>query len=289
MIDGSPSTPPRRTIGRSLILPALFFVGGVAATGWVLTSTDFGTQLVSQPAPEPIAIDPVKMAAPPPAAVAPPPMADDVAARIAAIEGRLARAEASGGSSGAGLSTQLSRVMLAIAARRALEAGRGLGGLQGELEQQFGADAPYLVAAIASAAKQPVTLTALNSEFASLAPALSGSGDKWWARISNSFSNLVTVRDGKTKSDDPAALVVRAEAALKMGNVAAAVEAVSQTPNRAIAADWIAKAKRYAAAMQAVDALEAKAYSTATTEAAAPVMVLPEPKPAPVMGQPDAI
>ena len=289
MTDGSPSTPPRRTIGRSLILPTLFFVGGVAATGWILTSTEFGTQLVSQPAPEPIAIDPVKIATPPSAVAAPPPMTDDIAARIAAIEGRLARAEASGGSGGAGLNTQLNRVMLALAARRAIETGRGLGGLQGEFERQFGADAPYLVAAIASAAKQPVTLTALNSEFAALAPALSGSGDKWWARISNSFSNLVTVRDGKTKSDDPAALVAQAKAALNIGNVAAAVEAVSQTPNRATAVDWMAKAKRYAAAIQAVDALEAKAYSTAPTEAVAPVMVLPEPKPAPVMGQPDAI
>ena len=269
MTEIPPSTPPRRTIGRSLILPGLFFVGGVVATGWMLTRTEFGSQLVTPSVPPPIATDPmaidtVKIAPPQPVAAAPQTSVPDGAARIAGIEARLARAEASGGSGDTGPTLQMNRIMVVLAVRSALASGHGLGGIQPELERQFGADAPHLVTAIASAAQQPVTLTALSVEFAALAPLLSGSGDKWWARISNSLSNLVTVRDGKIKSNDPAALVTQAEAALKAGDVTAAVQAVGQLPNRANAADWMTKAKRYATAMQALDALETKAFAAAS-------------------------
>ncbi len=267
-------------------MPVLFFVGGVAATGWILTSTDFGVRLASHREPEPIAVDAAQIApsaqtsspANPPAVTAPMP---DMAARIAAVEARLAQTEATGKSAGPGTSPQLSRIMLAMVARRTIETGRSIGGLESELQKQFGSDAPYLVTAITSATRDPVTLAALTTEFSGLAPSLSGSGDKWWARISNSLSNLVTVRDGKTKSDDPAALVGRADAALKAGKVEAALEAVGALPNRALAGPWMVKAKRYAAAMQAVDALEAKAFAAPPVEAPAPVMTLPDPSPAP--------
>ncbi len=289
MTDIPPPAPPRRNIGRSLILPSRFCVGGVAATAGLSTRTEFGSQLVSSPAPAPIIVDPVKMAAPVAANPSTMPVAPDLAARIAAIEARLARAEANGGSVSGGTNSQVSRVVLAIAARRVIESGRSLGALQGELERQFAGDAPHLVTAIASASQQPTTLKNLTTEFTTLAPSLSGSGDKWWARISTSLSSLVTVRDAKAKADSPTALVAEAEAALTIGDVSAAVDAVGRTPNRAIAMDWIAKAKRYAAAMQAVEALEDKAFAVAAEVTPAPVMVLPEPKPAPVTDESGAI
>ena len=266
-----PSSGPSRSWRRAIILPILFFVGGIGATAWFLTSTDTGSGLIASP-PPPIAVDPSRIAA-----AANPPSAD-VAARIAELETRLARAEAAPAGQGGGstASDRVTGLVIAFAARRALERGQPLGPIEAELQAHFGASQAHLVAAVAAAAQRPVSLDQLRTEFDKISPSLSGSSDGWWARITGGLASLFTVRDAAQPSSDAATVLKRADAALEQGKVATALEEVAKLPSRAAANDWIDLAKRYVSATTALDALEASAFKGEATPAP-PAIVLPEP------------
>ena len=267
-----PSTLPVRSWRKALILPGLFFVGGIGATAWFLTSTETGMNLIA-PAPSPIAVDPARIAAPD--AVASP----DVDARIAALEMRLSKAEAlppgMGGTSNA--SDRATGLVIAFAARRALERGQPLGPIEAELHSHFGSTKPHLIAAIVAAAQSPVTLEQLSAEFEKISPGLARNDSGWWAQLTGSLSALVTVRDSARVSDDPATLLISARSALDAGRVADALEQVAKLPGRAAANEWMAMAKRYVAADAALDALEASAFEGVPAPAPATAIVLPEP------------
>ena len=283
----------RRTLGRTLGLFFLVFAAGLAVAIWALTQTSFGRQLLPT-APAPIAVDPAKLNQGPglsePALAAPPAamMSGDMAGRLALLEGRLAQAEARGGGGGT-IGASTNRVLLLLAVRRALETGRPLGGLGAELDQAMGAATPHLVSAVKASAENPVTLASLKLEFDQIRPQLDGSGEKWWARISNSLSSLITVRSSTDQSGDPAVLVEEADTALHRGDVSRALELVQQLPNKALAADWIGKARRYSQGMDALDKLEDEAFTTTVADESSapapvmgPVIVPPLPIPAPI-------
>jgi hypothetical protein len=284
MTEPNTATPNRkRTLGRTIGLLFIMFAAGLAVAIWALTQTDLGKQLLP-PAPAPIEVDPARIAQSPgvsePALVQsqPAPVAGDIAGRLALLEGRLAQAEARGaGSASAGSAT--SRILLLIAVRRALETGRPLGGLEVELNDSMGASTPHLVAAIKEAADNPVALQGLKQEFDALRPQLDGSGEKWWARISNSFSRLVTVRSANEKTSDPAVLAKEADEALHQGQIGKATEIVAQLPNKALATDWLSKARRYARGIEALDKLEDQAFTMTVQEeeASAPARVMDPP------------
>jgi hypothetical protein len=275
MNDPINSAPVRgRTLGRTIGLMFLFFASGLAVAIWALTQTRLGDRLLPAP-PAPIEVDQSKINKGPglsapnlavPAAPSTPAQDGDLAGRIALLEGRLAQAEARGTGGATSTGSATSRILLLIAVRRALETGRPLGGLESELNQSMGASTPHLVAAIREAAENPISLETLQQEFDTIRPQLDGSGEKWWARISNSFSNLVTVRSANERSADPAVLTKDADAALHQGAVDQAVTLVGQLPNRALASDWLSKARRYTQGMDALEKLEDEAFSTRIDE-----------------------
>ncbi len=270
MTEPTSMTPVRkRSLGRTIGLLFLMFAAGLAVAIWTLTQTELGKQLLP-PAPVPIEIDPAKVArtsgVSEPALVQTPapPVSDDMAGRLALLEGRLAQAEARSG--GGTVGTTTSRVLLLIAVRRALETGRPLGGLEAELTESMGTSTPHLVAAVKEAADNPITLVLLRQEFDALRPQLDGSGEKWWARISNSFSRLITVRSAGEKTSDPAVLAKEADGALHQGQIGKATEIVAQLPNKALATDWLSKARRYARGIEALDKLEDQAFTMTVQE-----------------------
>ena len=292
----NPIPVKRRTLGRTIGLFFLVFAAGLAVAIWALTRTSLGQRLLPS-SPAPIAIDPAKINQGPglsdPGLVPPPLTAPgDLAGRLALLEGRLAQAEARGASGGAGGSAtgaSTNRVLLLMAVRRALETGRPLGGLEVELDQAMGAATPHLVSAVKASAQNPVTLASLKLEFEQIRPQLDGSGEKWWARISNSLSNLITVRSSTDQSGDPAVLAEEADIALHRGDVSRALELVQQLPNKALATDWLSKAQRYSQGMDALDKLEDEAFTTLVADESSalapvmgPVIVPPLPLPAPV-------
>jgi hypothetical protein len=278
----SSDSRPNRSWTRRLILPLLFFVGGVGVTGWVVTQTDLGRSIrgLESPAgiePIPAAATLVPPLAPAPAAVAPPTLGTEADARIAALELRLARIENSGGGISA-RSSQSDGLLLAFAARRALELGLPLGSLEQEISAHFGASQPHMVAAISAAARAPVTMAKLQMDLNDLAPKLIDGGDTGlWSRFSNGLAGLVTIRRNDATSADPSALVAQAQTALAASDVDGALQAVSRLSSRALAVEWMASARRFSEAQRALAALEKSAISGATEAQVAPPPVADQP------------
>lgn len=206
--------------------------------------------------------------------ITPPPMLTED--RIAALEARIAILSQAT-AAGSGSSDRAEGLLLAFAARRALDRGLALGFVEGQLSNHFGARQPRAVAMIIAAARQPVTLDALKSELETLAPTLAGNGpnEGWWDGISRSLSGLFIVRQADAPSTAPAERLTRASDAIALGRVDQALAEVARLPNRDLATDWMAKAKRHVEAYRALDLLEAAAIIGATPPA--PSIVLPEP------------
>lgn len=168
--------------------------------------------------------------------------------QAAAAEGNTARAEA---------------LLVALATRRAVERGAPLGYLEQQLRQRFGAARPAAVDTVISAAQQPVTLIKLGTELTLLRPVLTGDGpdQSAWARFSRQMSDLFVVHRNVPGTSKVETRLDQAELLLRTGQVDAAVGMVDGLPSRAAAAAWIAKAKRYSAAMQALDQIEQAALA----------------------------
>lgn len=255
--------PKRRSL-RSLVFSfGLAFLAGVAAMGWGLSHWEGARHwLLGAPGKPPSTS---ALLVPPSAIQLTPqsPATNDTAARIAAIEARIARLEASGNSGGAS-STRAEALLVAFAARRAIDRGLGLGYVEGLLMQRFEATQPRAVATIIAASRQPATLDQLRVGLGALGPELTRSAPDqgWWANVKQSLSGVFVVRKAGTASPDPAARVARADALVDSGRVDLALIEIARLPNRNSAAAWIIMARRYVEAHHALDLLEAAAITS---------------------------
>ena len=110
---------------------------------------------------------------------APPPAGGPLdAAALASLDKRLSdlaeRMDRLDRRSGAALANadRAEGMLLALAARRAIETGRPLGVVEGMLRDRFGGTQPKAVTTLITAAQTPITLGALSQEFDRLAPTL---------------------------------------------------------------------------------------------------------------------
>ena len=252
-----------------LLLGFVAFLLGCAATLWLVTRWDRAPELLGIAPPPPVRlVAPVTTV---PVITAGPPAIDG---RVAALEARLAaidgRARAAAGNAG-----RAEGLLIAFAARRALDRGVALGYLEGLLSERFGAAQPQAVATILTAARRPVTLDALKLRLGELAPDLAGQGSDggWWQAFRREATELVTVRRAGAPSNLPADRVQLALARLDAGQADAALAEVSRLPARHLAADWIADARRYVAARRALDLIETAALLDAPGPAPASMAV----------------
>lgn len=210
----------------------------------------------------------------------PPTQLASVDARIAALETRIEQLNraAAGGVGSAGRAEGL---LLAFAARRALDRGMALGYIEGQISNHFGASQPRAVAMIIAAARRPATLDQLKVELDELAPALSGNrtDEGWWHRMSRSVSGLFIVRQADTPSTSPTERITRARDAIGLGRVDQALAEVARLPNRDLATAWMAKARRHVEAYRALDLLEAAAIVGPTQLPAPSTIILPDATP----------
>jgi hypothetical protein len=247
-------------VRKIVLIIGLAFVAGIAAMGWGLTHWDAGRAWLFGATP--VAVVPAISYAP--QATAPLPSAapsDNASLAVAAIEARLAKLEAV---NGAAVSAPRSEAMLtAFAARRAIDRGIGLGALEPLLNQHFGAVQPRAVATVIEAARQPVSIDQLLTGLAAVGPSLQAQpGEQgWWAILTSGLSSLVTVRQADTPSVDPQLLVEEAAQMVSRGRVDQALLLIARTPNRAAAAEWTNKARRYVETQRALDLLETAALS----------------------------
>ena len=173
---------------------ALIFVGAAAAV-WALAQYQpaarfLGVAPVTQPA-TPLQPQPPTQQLAQPGAAAGPAIADQVAqlqARIQRVEDASARAQGSAGRADA--------LLVAFAARRAIERGVSLGYLEPLLVSRFGASHPQAVAVIVTASRSPVRLPELTAQYQDLESELLGPppNENLWSGVQRGFSSLISVR-----------------------------------------------------------------------------------------------
>ncbi|NJM51565.1 MAG: hypothetical protein HC843_12435 [Sphingomonadales bacterium] len=163
-------------------------------------------------------------------------------------------------------------MLLAFAARRALDSGAALGYLEPQLQIRFGKTQPKEVAVIVQANRAPVTLDLLRAE-------ISAQGDDWlarnglsgWGRIQKEMSELFVLRKATTPSPAPTRRLERARQYVDSGNIAAAIKEVEKLPGVSSASGWLEKAARYVAVRTALDSIERSALAQPAALIAPPV------------------
>ncbi len=264
---------------RTIILLVLVaFIGGIIATGWAVSKFDiFGsnsapaeeavTQTAEPAAPAAAALEeriqPDGTVSPPAEEPAPvvsiePDQERALARRVADLEDRLSRinvqAQAAGGNA-----ARAEGLLIAFAARRALDRGSSLGYIEEQLKLRFGAAQPVAVTTIINAAKNPVTLDELRTELEKVGPELASGSDElgFWEGFQREVSELFVVRREDTPSAAPEQRLARAQRFLETERVEAALEEVKRMPGKA--EEWTTLAKRYIDARSALDLIETAA------------------------------
>lgn len=239
----------------------LLLLAGAALATWGLSRWEQGARFFGVAPKQPLQVvrqAPVPPAAPVPAAATQTAPADQI--RLATIESRLAAIE-SQAQAAAGSAGRADAMLIAFAARRAIDRGVALGYLEPLLVQRFGRENQSAVATIITASRAPVQLDTLIADYRALGPALRGGGpdEGWWAGFRRELGSVVALRRADTPSPRPQARYDRALARLEAGEVDAALAETMRLPGAAHAAQWVARARRYIAAHRALDEVESAA------------------------------
>ena len=174
-------------------------------------------------------------------------------ARLDQVENATQRAEGSAGRADA--------LVVAFAARRAVDRGVALGYLENLLVGRFGAQHEAAVATIITGSRQPVRLEDLVAEYDSLGPDLRRGGpqESWWSNVKRQFGSLVEVHRADRPAVNAEARYNRAMQRLSAGDVDQALAETMRLPGAAAASDWTSKARRYVAVHRALDEVESAA------------------------------
>lgn len=280
MIEPSPidSITRRPRVGGITIMIILAFVIGVALM-WATLRGPVRWPGSAQPSSEPsaAAAQPV-IASAPAAGTATPTQTTDLATREAALTAQVAALEARAATitadtnAAAADAGRAEAILISFASRRALDRGVGLGYLEEQLRERFGATQPSATLSVIQASRDPVTLEELRQSLDRNASALASGGGGWWEGLSREIRSLVVLRDAASPSPLPGARLLRARRMLDAGQVEAALAEVDRLPGAAQATQWRNAARRYVASRKALDTLESAAIlgSMARPEAASP-------------------
>ncbi|MEW4447436.1 hypothetical protein [Qipengyuania sp. JC766] len=179
--------------------------------------------------------------------------------RLAAAEQRLSRLDLQT-QAASGNAARAEGLLIAFAARRALERGARLGFLAEQLQLRFGDANPQAVETIIANSRRPVTIDQLIARLDGLAPELrNASNEPTFERLQREFGELFVIRRQSAPSPQPERRLERARLFLETRRVGPAISEVEQLPGAQVAENWIADARRYAATMRALDLLETTA------------------------------
>jgi len=245
--------------GARLLIALLFIIIGAGAAIWGLAHYPPAARVlgVAPPAPQPV-MPASRPAAPPQTSTAAPEPAD--AARIAALEQRLSQVE-NATQRAEGFAGRADALVVAFAARRAIDRGVALGYLENLLVARFGPQHQAAVATVITASHQPVRLEDLTSEYEALGPELRRGGpeDSWWTNFKRELGSLIELHRADRPAMNAEARYGRALQRLSSGDVDQALAETMRMPGAARANDWVAKARRYVAAHRALDEIESAA------------------------------
>ncbi len=273
-----------------LVLMVVAFVGGAILTGWIFSrynpfesSDETAVAAANTRSGQPsVATDPATALAnridadgtvlpPPPVNPVPteiPALTPDkeraLAVRVADLEDRLSRINVQA-QAASGNAARAEGLLIAFAARRALDRGSPLGYIESQLRLRFGDAQPKAVTTIVNASREPVTLEELSTGLDDIGPSLtSGStGAGFWAELKREMSELFVIRRDGTPSPVPQQRLIRAKRYVENGNVDAAIAEIDKLPGSDNADDltnkWMEKARRYNEARRALDVIETAA------------------------------
>lgn len=240
-----------------LLVGLVLILAGAAAATWGLAHYQpaarfLGVTPPAAPSPAPAPLRVVSQQPPQPAPVQ--------NAQVTELEQRLARVE-NATERAEGFAGRADALVVAFAARRAVDRGVALGYLENLLVDRFGQQHQQAVATIITGSRQPVRLNDLIAEYEAIAPTLRGTGpqDSWWASFRNSLGSLVEVHRADRPSTSSDARYNRAMLRLSSGDVDQALAETMRMPGAANAGDWVQKARRYVAVHRALDEIESAA------------------------------
>lgn len=258
----TPSAPPpaRSSSVRGLVIFALVcFAVGIAVMGWLLSEWQPARSLLlgETEVAAPIAPSaPAETSATPPSE--PKAILPTAEAHMAKIEEKLAIIDQQADSASTD-AARAERMMIAFAARRALERGTPLGYLEGALMRQFGASDAGSVSIVIKAARMPVTLEQLEEGLdAARTGITSPDGEPgWFGSLWRDVGNIAVIKQEGEDRLSPDQRFDRARRALERDRVEIAMYEVRAMPGRDRAKEWLEKADRYVQARKALDRLEA--------------------------------
>ena len=272
-----------------LVIGAIAFIAGLLLAGWVLSRWDAGREWLFG-GPEtaaPAAVPAQQAAASTPEPMIPseslvavdPSTAAALGQRVGEIEARIDRVAERANAAGNN-AARAEGLLIAFAARRAVDRGLGLGYIEGQLRERFGATQPQAVATIIAASREPITLDELQLGLDDLAPNLtSGTTETGlWPSLQSELTSLVVVRKIGQPSPVPTERLRHARRLLAGGQVEKALVEVARLPGRGKAQNWMAAARRYIVTRRALDVVETSAILTPRAPAA-PTPLLPDPPP----------
>ena len=261
----------RRPVWSWLVVPLIAFLLGLGAMGWLLSRWETAAVFLGvAPEPAPVQVAPPPRPQPQPQAPVTPAASGtepqrfvidpETQQRVSRLEQRLTELD-SASRAAVGNADRAEGLLVAFAARRALDRGVQLGYIEHLLRQRFGQTQPQAVGMVITASRQPVTLQELQRELEEIGPRLAASGpdQSWWAGLRRELGSLITVRQAGTQSTIPSERLRRARSHMTAGEVSLALVEVLRMPGRNQAAGWIDKARRYVSARQALDTIETAA------------------------------
>ena len=270
------------------------FVGGLSAMGYAVTHDARTARLLhlepiaqaqaEQALAQRIVVQQQQQKAAATKPTTPPPADPQMATRLATLEGKVDDIQEQA-TAATGDASRAEGLLVAFAARRALDRGVELGYIEGLLRQRFGGTQPQAVATILSASHQPVTLADLQTGLDTIAPTLAAGGapkQSWWDSFRTELSGMVVVRRAGEPSTQPADRVARAQRMLEAGQVDSALAEVIRLSDHSAADKWVAAARRYLAGRGALDQIETAALLDPATSDIGP-WPAPATSPAPTI------
>jgi hypothetical protein len=254
-----------------LLIGLVLLLVGAAATVWGLAHYQSAARFlgVVQPSQPQAALTSRPLVVNPDAAAIPPtsqPQADN--ARIADLEARVGRVE-NATERAEGFAGRADALVVAFAARRAIDRGVALGYLEPLLVDRFGTQHQAAIATIVTASRSPVRLNDLTAEYEALGSELKRGGpdESWWSGFRREFGSIVEVHRANRPAMNADARYNRALQRLSTGDVDQALAETMRLPGASRAGDWITKARRYIAAHRALDEVESAALLGGQTPA----------------------
>lgn len=261
-MNGTGTARPMSWSARLLIGLVLVLVGAGAAT-WGLARYQPAARFlgvapaVPRPVPQPLIVTRQPSPAAQSTSTSNDPRIADLENRVARVENATARAEGSAGRADA--------LVIAFAARRAIDRGVALGFLENLLVARFGAQHQQAVATIITGSHQPIRLDDLTAEYDTLGPDLRRGGpqDSWWTNFKRELGSMVELHSAAHPAANADARYVRAQQRLASGDVDQALAETMRLPGASRADDWINKARRYIMVHRALDEIESAALMPA--------------------------